>query len=249
MHLKKISVISVIKGIKPSLYNSFDTLYKQGKDHFDHTVIFKDISPDDIKILNKRYPQSQFIIEKDNNYKNKFFAINQAINEVKTEYICFLHDDDHYINDNYLKDSNKIINKENVDIISSNIKFHLNGKTQRSWKLNKKYNYFSFHNIPAHTSIIYKKDLHNELGYYSLDFPIAADFDFMINLISKSNLRVKHINYYSLSMSLGGDSTSIKNIYKVFMEDLKIFKKNNLSFPITRTFLKKILKINQYYYE
>lgn len=247
MHLKKkiIGVISVIKGIKPSLYVSFDSLYKQDLQYVKHLVIFIDIDDQKIKFLKKKYNESFFIEENANNYKNKFFAINQAIALIDTEYICFLHDDDKYINSNYLSDSIKKINYQKIDLIYSNIIFETDGVKKREWLLDKKFNLFSFHNIPAHTSIIYRKDYHNKIGDYSLNFPIAADFDFMIKLFTIQNLKTERINYTSLSMNIGGDSTNLKNFLKVFKEDLKIFKNNGLSFALLRTILKKLLKIRQ----
>tara|TARA_B100001059_G_scaffold213820_1_gene229990 strand:- start:7525 stop:8298 length:774 start_codon:yes stop_codon:yes gene_type:complete len=247
MHLKKkiIGVISVIKGVKPSLYVSFDSLYEQDLEYVRHLIIYKDINDQEIEILKKKYEKSLFIKENTNNYKNKFFAINQAINSLDTEYICFLHDDDRYINKNYLSDSIKKIINDKIDVLSSNIIFETNGIKKREWILDKEFNLFSFHNIPAHTSIIYKKDYHEKIGEYSLDFPIAADFDFMIKLFSVQNLKTARINYTSLSMNIGGDSTNLKNFLKVFKEDLKIFKNNNLSFAFIRTILKKVLKIRQ----
>ena len=241
-----ISVISILYDFQSTCIDSYNSLYSQKKINFEHLLIYKKLAPDKKKILINKFPNIRLIQEKDEQYQNKFTALNQGIKESTNEVIFMQHADDKLIDRNYLNDALEKINC-GYDFVFSDINLiRENQKIVRKWVTSEKFNKFSFYNIPPHISLVYKKEIHDQIGFYNPSYPIASDFDFMIRLINNENFKFYKLNTISINMLLGGDSTKYNNLIKVFKEDYRIFKHNNFNFNLMRTILKKLNKIFQY---
>jgi hypothetical protein len=133
-----------------------------------------------------------------------------------------LHSGDLFYDENVLNRSNKVI--ENSEIITSNCFYYKNDKKKifRKWvKPFKKLSKLNSHKI-AHTTMIIKKNIFFEIGYYLEKFKISSDTEFILRLISME----KKITYHNLNfvlMKYGGKSTSLKFFKKKLKEDLQIY--------------------------
>ena len=244
--LLNITVISILYDFQSSCIDSYNSLYAQKNINFEHLLIYKKLAADKKKILINKFPNIRLIQENVEQFQNKFTALNQGIRESANEVIFIQHADDNLIDRNYLYNALKKINS-GYDIVFSDINLiRKDQKIVRKWVTPKNFNKFSFYNIPPHISLVYKKNIHDQIGYYNLKYPIASDFDFMIRLINHENFKFYKLNTISINMLLGGDSTKYKNLIKVFKEDYRIFKNNNYNFNLMRTILKKLNKIFQY---
>jgi len=89
-----LSIISLLKNFDESCINSYESLYLQSSNEFEHIVIYKELSENNLNYLKKKFYLSNFILEDKNEYKNKFFALNQGIKIAKGKYVMVLHSDD-----------------------------------------------------------------------------------------------------------------------------------------------------------
>ena len=243
-----LSIISLLKNFDENCINSYESLYCQSSNEFEHIVIYKELSHDKLNYLKKKFYTSKFILESENQYKNKFFALNQAVKIANGKYVMVLHSDDIICNKNLISEINNFQNDE-ADFIATGVKIiNREKKVIRKWMFSENKDHFGFSDIPPHTGFVYKKNLHDVYGLYSLNFPIASDFDFMLKFFSnyKDKKNYKIINSYSIEMSFGGDSTKLKNLLTVFFEDMLIFKSQKKNLPIIRAIYKKILKTSQF---
>ena len=241
-----ISVISILYDFQSTCIDSYNSLYAQKNINFEHLLIYKKLTSDKKKLLTNKFPNIKLIQEKNEYFQNKFTALNQGIKESTNEVIFMQHADDKLIDENYLNNALKKINC-GYDFVYSDINLiNENQRIIRKWVTSKNFNKFSFYNIPPHISIVYKKEIHSQIGYYNPIYPIASDFDFMVRLIKDEKFKFFKLDTISINMLLGGDSTNYKNLLKVFKEDNRIFKENNLSFNFIRTVLKKFNKVFQY---
>ena len=44
--------------------------------------------------------------------------------------------------------------------------------------------------MPPHTALFFKKYLLNDIGYYDENFKISSDYDFIIRLFKKDDLKI-----------------------------------------------------------
>lgn len=99
--------------------------------------------------------------------------------------------------------------------------------------------------IPLHTTIFVKRNVFEELGYYSLEYSVASDYDISLRWFFSDNLKKVFLNRILVKMRLGGKSTSLALQKKKSQEDLEIIYNYHLMGTITLIF-KIVRKIPQY---
>ena len=99
--------------------------------------------------------------------------------------------------------------------------------------------------MPAHPTLVLKREIYQKYGGFDLDFKIAADYDFMLRVL-KSGINVKYIPKILYKMRVGGESNkSIKNIVRKNLEDLRALKKNEVG-GVCALMTKNFSKIGQF---
>ena len=68
-----------------------------------------------------------------------------------------------------------------------------------------------------------KKSVYDKIGFYSLDYKTAADYDLMIRVMKDRNIKLSYIKEVLVYMRGGGVSTNgINGYYKSFKESLQV---------------------------
>ena len=216
-----ITIITAVKNDKKNILKTIDSVKKQNFKDYEHLIIDGNSKDGTTNIIKKnKNKKIKYINKKD---KNLYEALNNATKIAKGKYICVLHSGDIFINKDFLKRISKKL--PFYDMICGNIIYNKKNKIIRVWNhkidnLNK-FNCFKI----AHTSIFIKKIFLKKYRY-NTKYNISSDTDFLIRLSSNKELKFKHHDFYFVIMSIGGLSTSIKNLIKKIYEDLSIYKKN-----------------------
>jgi hypothetical protein len=81
-----------------------------------------------------------------------------------------------------------------------------------------------------------------KVGFFSLDYPIAADFEFMLRCLKKYQLTSYYIPNVLVRMRVGGlSNSSFKNMILQNKEILSAMKQNDVSYSFFKFILYKIL--------
>lgn len=113
-------------------------------------------------------------------------------------------------------------------------------KVQRIWNSPKGKLENGWH--PAHPTLYLKKEVYNKIGFFNLNYRIAADYDFMIRVMKDKNIKLEYINDYIVYMRTGGASTAgIKGYIKNLREANLVLKSNKVKHTYIVNF-KRILK-------
>lgn len=156
-------------------------------------------------------------------------AMNKGIKVAKGEYLLFLNSGDTFYN-------SKVF--ENVALQISNEYGIYYGDVQRifknDYKIIKSYDEtltFSFFidSAIAHQSAFIKKRLFSEIFYYSEDYKILADWEFLICAICKHNIPYKHLGLIISNYDMNGISSQPQNKLIMKEEREKCYKKH---FPL-----------------
>ncbi len=234
----KISIIMSVLNSMPYIMASVKSFEEQKYKNKELIIVYsksKDTTEDYIKSI------------KSNNIKkisfegNIYSSLNYGIKKASGKIIGILHSDDVFYDEDVLEKISNTFKKKGSDIVYGNIIYSQKNdllKIVRSWnniQVNKSYK------IPPHTSTFVKKEI-CEKYKYEIKYRISSDTDFLLKIF---NLNFKHhyLNRNITIMRYGGISTNIYFVILKIIEDLIIFRKNNLS--LIDYFLKIFSKLNQ----
>ncbi len=249
---KKLSIISVLMNNQETLVKMKESVERQTFKDYEHIFCISKKSTDKTnEILIKKIKDSDKIIYEKKTTKNKFDAINQALNFSKGKFIFLLHGDDYLANKNFFanifreidKNNNKCIFYTDINIVNSK------GEIFRKWisKQENKLSLSNIWNIPHTGMIIDRSKINKKDLYYNDDFFISGDLLYIMNLYQKYSQSFKKIPFVSSHMLNTGDSSKIQNIFKQLKQDAIILKK---FFPFKYIFIllnKKLSKVSQFF--
>jgi len=161
----------------------------------------------------------------------------KAQKNITGDYIAILDSDDKFKEEklekqiNYFNDKNDLgLLATNYEIINKNDK--LIKKTNIQFNNDNLLNYFCDNNIFVHSSIMYKKDVAEKVGWYSKEFEYSQDFDLTIKFLKKSKIALMNENLVSIRRS--PDSMSEKKFLGIIREEenLTLLKKIRDSFKL-----------------
>ena len=225
------SVITVCFNSQKTIRQTIQSVLSQKYKNYEYILIDGGSSDNTVKIISEyKSPKIKMISEKD---KGLYDAMNKGIKLSKGKFICILNSDDHYVNENVLFNVQKSL-EDRTDIALSDISFFKSTgnklvntrKVKSSWFHPKK---LKWGWMPPHPGMFIKKDIFKEYGNYSLDYQIAADFEFVVRIFNDNKLKYIHLNFISVNMSEGGLSTKgINSNLKITSEMYKACKQNNI---------------------
>jgi glycosyltransferase len=225
MKFPKISIITVVKDGMPYLQSCIKSFDLQKYPNKEHIIIFSK-SKDSTYFFLKTAKKKNRIFFYDKISKNKWESINLGLKLTKGDIIGLLHSDDVFYQNNTLNLIRKNFKNE-INCIYGDILFSKRNnlkKISRVWKsenFHKKKLKFGW--MPPHVSIFLKKKIAKNI-IYKTKYKISSDYDFIIRLFNNEKLIPLYMKNYIQIMRLGGQSTTIKNYFKKFNEDLQIAK-------------------------
>ena len=242
-----ISIICAVKNGLPYLENTIKSFLLQNLKNKELIIVCSKSDDGTENVLRNLDKNKNIKIYYDHKSKNKFDSINLGIKIARGDIIGLLHADDVFYSSSTLNKINKFINFNKIDGVYGNIlivKRNSPSQVTRRWIENPYFKNIIDGWMPAHTSLFLKKKIFKQLNYYSSEYKISSDYDFIFKLFKNNIYKIRYMNMYIAIMRDGGDS-SVK-ISKKLLEDYSILKKNNLGF---RSLLFKTLyKIPQFFH-
>lgn len=242
----KISVVTVVKNGYPYIKDSINSFISQDYQNKELIIVCSkssDKTEEYLKNLNQK-----FKLIYDYNSKNMYGSINIGIKNTSGQIFCLLHSDDIFDGKNILSSVSEEYKKNNFKMLYGDIKFSKRNninKIVRFWRSgNFEYTKLKFGWTPPHTSIFLEKSAVID-NWYSTDFSISSDYDYILNLIIKKKILPFYFKKNLVIMRNGGSSTKITKLLIKLFEDIKIARKYFKYFFLITVFFKIVRKINQ----
>jgi glycosyltransferase len=248
MHNLKISIITVVWNNKETIKDAIDSVLSQTYKNIEYIVVDGASSDGTVEVVQGYGDKiSSFVSEKD---KGIYDGLNKGISLATGDFIAFLHSDDLYAGSSVVEDVMKVLESdESLDGVYGDLIYtpkHDTSKVLRYWK-SKEFDSSLLKQgwMPAHPTLILKKEVYEKYGNFDLGFKIAGDYDFMLRVLS-TGIKVKYIPEVLYKMRVGGESNkSLKNIMLKSKEDLRALRRNGVG-GITSLLIKNISKITQF---
>jgi len=242
----KISIITSVYNNKETIAEALESVLAQTYDDIEFVVVDGASSDGTVEVIKKYEGQiSTFVSERD---KGIYDGLNKGVALATGDVIAFLHSDDLYANNNIIADVAKMF-EDGVDGVYGDLVYTDKVDTNkifRYWKsrdfstdlLKKGW-------MPAHPTLFLRREVYEKYGAFDTTFKIAADYDFMLRVLS-GGIKVKYLPEVLYKMRVGGESNrSLKNIIQKSKEDLRALKNNNIGEAST-LLSKNLSKIKQF---
>ena len=244
----KISIITVCYNSETTIRDTLESVKKQDYLDIEYVIIDGGSTDNTLNIIND-YGEiiTKVISEPDNSL---YDALNKGLVNVTGDVIGFLHSDDFFSSITIISQLVSKINNDNLDGVYGDLQYVDKDNTNkiiRFWKSCEfKPNLLREGWMPAHPTLILKKEVYLKHGVFDKSFKIAADYDFMLRIFKDSNLKFGYLPKVVIKMRVGGASNrSLKNIIKKSKEDYRAIRSNNIGGVIT-LLLKNTSKIKQF---
>lgn len=194
-------------------------------------ILINDGSIDKSHDLISIYDDPRIIYLQQNN-KGVAFARNYGLSLAKGEFVAFLDSDDLWSNTK-LERSIEIIEKNNCDLVYSNIKIFtktINDAASYTYtepiKENDNYLRLLIYDYIPTLTVVVKKSILDKIGYFDTDLHGTEDWDLWIRIAKEHKIKFisDELAYYRYV-----DTGLSKNRDKHLLEELKVLKKHVLN--------------------
>ncbi len=177
----KISIITACYNSGKTLKQTIESVLYQTNTNIELILIDGGSKDDTIDII--RQYEAKFT-EKNLGYKwisesdaGIYDALNKGIKLATGEFIGVLGSDDWYESDALTNVINVYTNNKDVDLIFGAVKFYRN---EEPVYIEQIYPIELQRRTMHHQGIIYRRNLHNKFGYYSLINKVSSDYEFLL---------------------------------------------------------------------
>ena len=243
----KISIITSVYNNAETIREAIESVLEQTYDNIEYIIIdggSKDETVDIIRTYQDRI--TTFISEPD---RGIYDGLNKGVALATGDVIAFLHSDDLYADTDVITRIAEAFNATGADAVYGDLVYTPKSDTSkvlRYWKSR------DFHPkllkqgwMPAHPTFFVRRELYERHGLFDTSFRIAADYDFMLRVLSK-NIKTHYLPNVLYKMRVGGESNkSIKNIILKMREDYRALKYNHIG-GIRALIIKNLSKIPQF---
>jgi glycosyltransferase involved in cell wall biosynthesis len=244
----KVSIITPCFNSAKTIEATIKSVQSQTYSNVEHLIIDGGSTDGTIEVVNfyKRF-NAFFISESD---KGIYDAINKGIKLATGDIIGILNSDDRF----YSSRSLEIIVEAfacnlDIDCVYGNLIFvDHKQKLKRKW-LSRSFSRGLFEKswTPAHPTFYCRKNVYSTIGFYKINYKIAADVELMYRVLELYRFRSFFVNEYLVEMRLGGVSTSsFRSTVLITKEIRKAFKENNQKLNLLKYLFFKVLKIKEY---
>lgn len=244
----KISIITVAYNSAKTIEDTIQSVLSQDYNAIEYIIIDGGSTDGTMDIVNRYQDQISIIVSEPD--KGIYDGMNKGVALATGEVVGILNSDDFYANPTVLSHiATKFDSK--TDAVYADLVYVDQIETDkviRKW-ISGKYEQGGFKKgwMPPHPTLFVKNEIYKKFGSYSLKLRSAADYEFMLRVIHKHQIKLNYLPEIIVQMRAGGVSNaSLKNRVKANKEDRLAWKMNDLK-PGALTFIRKPLsKIKQF---
>lgn len=247
----RISVITVCHNSGSTLERALQSVANQDYPDIEHIVI-DGLSNDKTYLILDKFRQSitHLVSEKDNGI---YDAMNKGLKLATGEIVCFLNSDDFYASHLVLSGVVDRMKRNKLDALLGDVGFFKSSdpsKIVRRYKSNRfTPEKLSWGFMPAHPALFLHKDVIRRVGLFKTNFKIAGDFEYIVRIFHRQNIKFDYEMKILVMMQIGGASTgSIMKKIELNREIFEACRLNGLKTNFFKIIIKYILKINELFY-
>ena len=245
----KISLITAVYNNASGLRSSLESSLGQTHQDVERIVIDGGSTDGTLQVLQDCTSKiDQIVSEPDNGI---YDALNKGIQLATGDIIGILHSDDLFAGPDILEKIARKFESSSIHLLYGDLCYVSNenpNEIVRYWRAGA----FTQSSLPSgwmppHPTVYVRRELFDKYGLYDTHYRIAADYDWMLRLLTKQTMDVAYFPEVLVHMRTGGASNrSLKNIWKKTCEDYAILKNHQIG-GLRALLYKNFGKLNQFW--
>jgi glycosyltransferase involved in cell wall biosynthesis len=217
----KISIVTVCFNSEKTISKTIESVLSQDYVNVEYIVIDGNSTDGTVDII-RSFGRSIdiFLSESDSGI---YDAFNKGLKLATGDVIGILNSDDYFVSEQILSDiSSEFNGNSSLDILLSGVQF-ISGE---SGKVTRKYPAVGFSPwkmylglMPPHPGAFICRGVYEKIGQFDASFLIAGDFELFVRIFMKNDFNYKKTDIVTVSMSLGGASTSGFKSYLIITKE------------------------------
>jgi glycosyltransferase involved in cell wall biosynthesis len=244
----RVSIITATYNSGATVAETMRSVGEQDYPLIEHIVVDGLSKDDTINIVQQFQRTALIISEKD---EGIYDAMNKGIRAASGDIVGILNSDDIYANAQVISKVAQVFQDPSVQACYADLQYMDVLDTSRITRTWKSGNYqagsFYWGWMPPHPTFFVRKSVYDQLGLYNTRLRSAADYEMMLRIFVKHNLRAAYFPQVIVKMRTGGISnSSVKNRIRANREDREAWRINGLKPYFFTLYLKPLRKVSQF---
>jgi glycosyltransferase involved in cell wall biosynthesis len=247
----KISIITITYNSAATVEDTIKSVVMQDYPNVEYLIIDGKSKDNTLQIVEKYKDKiTKVVSEKD---KGLYDALNKGIKHATGDIIGMLHSDDLYSHPQVISNIVKTFqdHPEAEGVYADLVFVNRNDtdKVMRTWESGT-YQEGDFLKgwMPPHPTFFVKKETYEKHGGFNTELKLSADYELMLRLIHKNQIKLAYLNEVIVKMRMGGVSNvSFFVKLKANLEDKMAWKINGMKPKMTTMLMKPLRKLGQYF--
>ena len=245
----KVSVITVVFNDVEHIVGAIESVISQNYSCIEYIVVDGGSTDGTLEVINEYRDQISLIFSEPD--RGIYDAMNKGISLSSGEVVGFLHADDFFSSCGVISSIVDHISSIGSDVVYGDLDYVSENNADhvvRHWqagpfikeKLRSGW-------MPPHPTVYAVRKVYEQLGGFDCSYRIAADYDFMLRILSKDELKIGYKPSVLVKMRTGGESNrNLSNIIRKSMEDYRALKSNQVG-GIMALIYKNLRKLPQFF--
>ena len=227
----KISLVTATFNCAPTIRDCLRSVAEQGHPNIEHIVVDGASTDGTVEILRQQAARIYRVIsERD---KGIYDALNKGVAAASGEVLGFLHADDVFADAKVLADIAAAFHDPSVHAVYGDLTYVQKANTDqviRYWKSSAfRRSMLAAGWMPPHPTLYLRRELYERFGGFDISYQIAADYDFMLRVLTRLDGQIVYLPRVLVKMRIGGESNrSLRNIFRKSAEDLRALRSNRI---------------------
>jgi glycosyltransferase involved in cell wall biosynthesis len=245
----KVTIITAVLNCVGYIEECIISVQSQDYKNLEHIIIDGGSVDGTLDVIRKYRDCTTFVLSEAD--YGMYDALNKGIAIAKGDILGILSADDWLAGNDVLSAIVDRIKIGDCDAVYGHLDFvSRNGKgiLRRKWR-SKPYLRRCLENgwMPPHPTFYVKKSALENDTFYSLNYGTCGDYDFILNLLYKKQIRAVCIDKIMVYMRAGGMSNGpLLNIFLSWIHDYRTLADHQIPRPLRAVFLKKMRKLKQF---
>lgn len=228
-----LSIVSPVRNERNNIFRSLESVKSQTLIEIEHIIV-------DGNSIDGTLQASKLYAE-DTHYPVKLLegveggvynALNTGIREAEGKYVAILHGSDSFTTPHVLEQAVELLESSGADLLYADLHYvNERGKIVRRYSA-KRFapNLLLDGFMPPHPTVIVRRSIFDKVGYYSLDYPIAGDYDWLCRALLTHKVSNVYLPVESVEMAVGGISSKWSSrLWKNNRDKYKSLKANGFN--------------------